>query len=443
MRIRSIIVSLLVLAIGSVSASAQNRVIARDPAGLADLQNICTGILGIQLCKVVEPIGDPQSQVYLVAPGLISDVNQLLQFLLGLLLGKGGDAELDQLLRLPGFANSPSWSAPPSLYDMIPVNYYGTTVWHGYVSQPAVGIIRLTKAQSYFHTSGKGIVAVIDTGVDPTHPALQRVLLSGYDFTRNKNGGSELRDLSNPGDIGDNGSPYQVNQSTMAVVNGNGSNLLSQSKYAGFGHGTMVSGIVHLVAPTASILPLKAFHSDGSGNLSDILRAIYYGVQNGANALNMSFDISTYSQELDKANQYAAQQGLVSMGSVGNNGKAMVVYPAGLHNVMGIASTTNNDTVSSFSNYGQPPVWVGSPGEGIVTTYPFATYAAGWGTSFSTPFVSGTAALLRQINTSSNEASASKAVSHAKYINSELGYGRLDVYQAAAAWCQAVGCPER
>jgi subtilisin family serine protease len=441
MRIRSIIICLLVLAIWGVSANAQNQVIARDPAGLENLQNICTGLLGLPLCKVVEPIGDPQSQLYLVAPGLIGDVDQLLQFLLGFLLPNGGDAELDQLLRLPGFPGSPSWSAPLSLYDVTPVNYYGTTVWHGYVNQPAVGIIRLGQARSSFRTSGKGIVAVIDTGVDPTQPVLHRVLLAGYDFTRNQKGGSELRDLTNPGNIGQNGSPYQVNQSAMAVLDGSGFSLLSQTKYAAFGHGTMVSGIVHLVAPTASILPLKAFHADGTGNLSDILRAIYYGVKNGANVLNMSFDVSTYSAELDKANQYAAKRGVVSVASVGNDGKAVMVYPAGLQNDMGIASTTNSDTVSSFSNYGQPPVWAGSPGEGIVTTYPFATYASGWGTSFSTPFVSGTVALLRQINANLNQASASQAVSHAKYINSELGYGRVDVYQAAGAWCQASGCP--
>lgn len=439
MRTWRIITCLSVLALGSASASAQNQVIARDPLGLKDLQNICTGILGIQLCNVVEPIGDPQAQVYLVAPGLIGDVEELLQFLLGFLLPKGGDAELDQLLQLPGFESSTNWTVPLSLYDITPVNYYGTTVWHGYVSQPAVGIIRLVKAQSSFRISGKGIVAVIDTGVDPTHPALQRVLLPGYDFTRNQNGGSELTDLSDPGDVDENASPYQVNQSTVAVLNGNGDALLSQSQYRAFGHGTMVTGIVHLVAPTASILPLKAFHADGTANLSDILRAMYYGVQKGANAFNMSFDVSTYSTELDKANQYAAKKGVVSVASVGNDGKAVMVYPAGLKNVMGIASTTNNDTLSSFSNFGHPPVWVGSPGEGIVTTYPFATYAAGWGTSFSAPFVSGTAALLRGISGNVNQPVASAAISHAKYIDPDLGYGRLDVYRASE-WCEKLQC---
>src|SRR5262249_22784943 len=155
--------------------------------------------------------------------------------------------------------------------------------------------------------------------------------------------------------------------------------------------GTMVSGIIHLVAPRAQIMPLKAFHADGTGNLSDVLRAIYFATQNNANVLNMSFDFTTSSRELGNAVNYAANHNVISVASVGNDGQQVVVYPAGLSNVIGVASTTNNDQLSSFSNYGQPPVWVGAPGEGIVTTYPYGTYAAGWGTSFSAPFVSGTA----------------------------------------------------
>src|SRR5262249_61828517 len=136
--------------------------------------------------------------------------------------------------------------------------------------------------------------------------------------------------------ITENAGPIKVNQSTMAVVNGNGAATLSEPQYAAFGHGTMTSGIAPLAAPTAKILPLKAFRADGTGNLSDVLRAIYYGVKKGANTFNMSFDISTYSTELDNANKYAASKGAVSVASVGNDGKAVMVYPAGLTNVMGI-----------------------------------------------------------------------------------------------------------
>ena len=68
---------------------------------------------------------------------------------------------------------------------------------------------------------------------------------------------------------------------------------------------------------------------------------------------------------------------------------------------MGVASTNNSDQRSTFSNYGNKIVWVAAPGEGIVTTYPFGSYAAGWGTSFSSPLVSGTAALLSNMQPNS------------------------------------------
>jgi subtilisin family serine protease len=406
-------------------------VIVRDSLGITGLRTTCL-LLG---CKVNGQIDGSLGLVFLIT----SPSGVRLDIFLQTLLGQTGivDAEPDLILRV---AQSQPLPAPSGLWDTTPVSYYGTTVWEGYATQPAVNIINLPGFQSQQNPSstGSGVVGVIDTGVDPGHPALQGALLQGYDFTRNQTAGSELGDVSQSTMAVVNGAaPAQVNQSTMAVVNQQGSSTFSQSQYAAFGHGTMVAGVIHLVAPGAQIMPLKSFRADGTGSLSNVLRAIYYATQNGADILNMSFAFSSYSQELASAVNYATRKGVVCIASVGNDGQQEMVYPAGLNNVIGVASTSNGDTLSSFSNYGQPPVWIAAPGEGIITTYPYGTYAAGWGTSFSAPFVTGTVALLRGLSANINQSSAASAISHAVYISPALGNGRLDVIQATTAWCQA------
>jgi large repetitive protein len=418
-------------------AAAQNRVIVRDTLGLAGLNLSCL----LAGCSVAEALDGTEGQVFLVTGTSKLAVTALLQKLLS--LPGIVDAEPDQLLQL---TQSQSLTAPPGLWDTTPVNYYGTTAWDGYVNQPAVQIINLPTARSAFRVTGAGVVGVIDTGVDPTQPALQGVLKQGYDFTRNQPGGSELADVGQSTMAVVNrspSSPGQVSQSTMAVVNQDEAIDFSQPQYADFGHGTMTSGIVHLVAPTAQIMPLKAFGADGKGYLSNVIAAVYWGTQHGANVFNMSFSFTTYSNEMAQAVNYAANLGVVSVASAGNNGQAMTVYPAGLNNVMGVASVSNEDTLSTFSNYGAPPVWVGAPGEAIISTYPFATYAAGWGTSFSAPFVAGTVALLRSatlpllqvLNLGLDQSLSAHAISHAQSMpGNACGYGILDVYQAVNSW---------
>jgi subtilisin family serine protease len=114
----------------------------------------------------------------------------------------------------------------------------------------------------------------------------------------------------------------------------------------------------------------------------------------------------------------------------------MTAYPAQWRRyVMGVASTSDADTPSLFSNYGDAIVWVAAPGEAIVSTYPFNTYAAGWGTSFSAPFVSGASSLLLDMQASTNESQAAGAVAHAVPLPPEkpMGNGRLDLVQALAS----------
>src|SRR5437879_3471995 len=148
-------------------------------------------------------------------------------------------------------------------------------------------------------------------------------------------------------------------------------------------------GIIHLVAPTARIMPLKAFEADGTAHLFDILRAIYYAVDHGAKVINMSFSTEQRSAELKRAINHAASHGVVCVSSAGNNGARLLVYPAAFDNVLGVGSTSNLDARSAFSNFGDDDVKLAAPGEGIITTYPGGHYADAWGTSCSTPFVSG------------------------------------------------------
>jgi len=406
-------------------------VIVRTNLGLAGLQAVCLS----NGCTVAGNLDGNVGMVFLVtpAPGLLpSLLAQALELVPGI-----NDAEPDQLLTIPpNQTNQTASSTPPQgLWDTTPVNYYGNTVTDGYVNQPAAQIIRVAQAQSVFNVSGVGIVADIDTGVDPTHPALQGVLLVGYDFTRNQPGGSELNDISMsaPPPCETCAAAY-VNQHTAAMLDQHTAAMLDGSQYAAFGHGTMVMGVIHLVAPTAQLLPLKAFSADGSGSLSNILAAIYYAVQNNTNVINMSFDMTTSSTELTNAINYANGHNVICAASSGNDGAEELVYPAGLQNVMGVASTNNQDQRSSFSNYGNQIVWVAAPGEGVITTYPFATYAAGWGTSFSAPMVAGTASLLVNMQSSSSQNQAAWAIAHAKWIGLNMGNGRLDVYGSLSAY---------
>ena len=417
-----IVVLLLLTSLCAVPAHAQARLVVRDSLGLPGINLTCQ-LLG---CNVVRGLGDPQGQLFVVTfPSILNPVTALLK--LNLQLGIVG-VEIDQVVHTQACDAGP---APSYLSDEKPTSYYGTTVWHGYVAQPANMLIRTSTTQSTFHVTGSGVtVAVIDTGVDPTNPVLLNLLVSGYDFTRNTNGGSEKSDVGTSPDLS-NAQTAQVNQRTVAVLDQRTVAVLDGSGYSAFGHGTMTAGIVHLVAPQAKIMPLKSFNADGSGYDSDILRAIYYAVKNGVKVINMSFDYPTYSPELANAIKYVNKNGVILVASAGNDGQQAAVYPGALPSVIDVASTSNSDIQSVFTNYGAPPVWIAAPGEGVVTTYPWGTYAAGWGTSFSTPFVAGTAALMLGTNGNCTSSNVASGLAHAASISDpQLGYGRLDTYQA-------------
>ena len=432
----TLIVAMIILTLAaSKPAAAQSRYIVRSTGGLSSVLNLCN----LLKCQVQGGLDGQVGQTFLVTSSnnllgsLVNGTLTLVESLLGIV-----SIEADHLLPIP---QAPLPSIPSGLYDTAPVNYYGTIAWHGYVAQPATQIIRLVDAQNGFRIGGTGIVAVIDTGVDVNHPVLYPVLLPGYDFTRNQAGASEWLDVSTlqngyvDTDTQDQ-QPGYVQQSTAAVLDQSTAAVLDGKDYTAFGHGTMTSGLIHLVAPNAKILPLKAFSSDGTGYLSNIVAALYYAVQHKANVVNMSFDLTSSSPSLNQAVSYANKAGVVLVAAAGNEDTNAAVYPAALNSsVVGIASTTNWDSRSTFSNYGAVDVWIAAPGENIVSTFPGGTYASASGTSFSSPIVAGTVALMLSAKQQSvNQSQAAKALSHAQQLTPDLNHGRLNVYQAISAW---------
>ena len=332
--------------------------------------------------------------------------------------------------------------------------YFGSIAWGAYVDQPAASLIHVS--DSHRLATGEGTVAFLDTGVDFSHPVLASSLVMGWDFTRNWSGGSDAPDLfqSTTPMLAQSTTPILdqsttpilddsivVNQSTTPILDDGASFILSQSTTPildgfqaphAYGHGTMVAGLIHLAAPTARLMPVKVFSSDGTSTLSLIISGIYYAVDHGAKVINMSFSFGGTSQEMTNAISYANSHRVIMVSSAGNNGQAIVTFPAGYNQVMGVGSTNSQDVRSSFSNYGSV-LTVAAPGEGLVTTYPFNRYAAGWGTSFSAPLVAGAVALLVDMNPNISQAQAAQAISHAASIGHGMGAGRLDLLQACKA----------
>jgi hypothetical protein len=355
---------------------------------------------------------------------------------------------------------APTGSASAALSDPNYQNFFGNPVWASYVTQAALaqidwGYSPAASRQSVgSNTPGYGtVVVVIDTGVDPSHPALQGVLIPGYDFVNNQPVGSAWTDVDqSTAAILNQSTAALLNQSTVAILNGYQVVQLNQSTAAildqstaailngitlpaEFGHGTMVAGLVHLVAPGAQIMPLKAFAADGSANSSDIVSAIYYAVANGATVINMSFSLQDLSSELLLAVNYATRHGVVCVVSVGNSAQTTAVYPASLGNVIGVGSVSAAGTFSAFSSYGPDLLTLVAPGEGLITTYPGGHWAGVSGTSSSAALTSATVAIglgkenqrLTNPGTFSDLDDAMDAIASVNAYDPTLGWGVLDV----------------
>ena len=204
-------------------------------------------------------------------------------------------------------------------------------------------------------------VAVIDDGIDLKHTDLLNQIVSPYDV---------------------------VTKSFSKIAAGN--------------HGTHVAGIVGSsidngllgagVAPKTSIMPINVFSGEGAYT-SHIIEGIHYAVDNGAEIINLSLGNYIYSANLNNAIQYAYDNDVTIIAAAGNDSTNLPSYPASYDNVISVGSTTENDRLSAFSNFGKD-IDLTAPGSSIFSTLPNNSFGSMSGTSMASPIVAGVAALI-------------------------------------------------
>lgn len=215
-------------------------------------------------------------------------------------------------------------------------------------------------------------VAVLDTGVDLTHPRLStRLMTNGYDFVD--------RDAS-PAEVADG-------------VDDNGNGAIDEA----FGHGTYVAGLIALVAPGARILPVRVLDSDGSGSTWTVMQGLAFAAARGATVVNLSLGGPVWGDVAERQLGHLADNGVIVVAAAGNDASPVEVYPAASPHVVGVGSIDGaTGSAATFSNRGSW-VSVASPGVGITSTYPGGRYAVWGGTSASTPVVSAVLAISARI----------------------------------------------
>jgi subtilisin family serine protease len=251
-----------------------------------------------------------------------------------------------------------------------------------YAEQYAFGLLGLDLA----HTKSRGfgtVIAVLDTGIDASHPALAGRVLDG---------GLSLVGLLSPN--------VEVIDGIDSDNDGNPAEM--------HGHGTFVAGLISAVAPDAKLLSVRVLDDDGYGDLFRITKGMFWAIDQGVDVINMSLGSTYKGQGAEDAALEAEMKGIAVVAAAGNqNIEKPREYPACDNHVVGVASTDWIDLKAPFSNYndrlalsapGDTLIFgsgLADPTKAIVSTTPGGGYAFWEGTSLSTAFVSGTIALVR------------------------------------------------
>jgi hypothetical protein len=305
--------------------------------------------------------------------------------------------------------------AEPVLANITPNDFYYGNQW--YLSK-----IKADSAWDKISGSPDIVIAVIDSGIQINHPDLKN------NIWRNKQEipGNNIDDDKN-GFIDDsNGWDFVTDTPDPSPK------FTADWTEAGVSHGTMVAGIIAAsgnneegvagVTWQAQIMALKVLGDKGEGRLSNVIRAIDYATNNGADIINLSFVSFNYSEGMQEAIRRAHSAGVMIVAAAGNeqadgvgyNIEKTPIYPAcydgeliGENMVIGVAASDALDQKAKFSSYGSSCVDLVAPGisffsavtKGSVAEFPNKIYDGYWsGTSMAAPQVSATLALIAQAN---------------------------------------------
>jgi subtilisin family serine protease len=339
-------------------------------------------------------------------------------------------AEPNYTYRHQQVSNDPGF---PQLYGMqgpstSPANQFGSNAAAAW----AAGVVGSTNVY----------VAVIDEGIQPTHPDLDgQIWTNPFEIPGN---GVDDDDNGYVDDI--NGFDFANNDNTVydGGTRGNGDD-----------HGTHVSGTIGAIGNNntgvvgvnwrVTIISAKFLGANG-GTTANAVRAIDYvtdlKLRHGLNivATNNSWGGGGFSQALRDAIERANQAGILFVAAAGNagaNNDTTPNYPSNYTNanVIAVAAITSTGALASFSNFGATTVDIGAPGSGIISTTAFNTYSNYSGTSMATPHVTGAIALYASVNPGASAAQIknailSSAVPTASLAGRTVTGGRLDVARA-------------
>ena len=260
----------------------------------------------------------------------------------------------------------------------------------------------ISAMQAWATTKGSGevVVAVLDSGVDYTHPDLAKniwrrpgIIIAYQDEDLTPDG--PIDDINGLNLLEDTGDPMDDN-----------------------GHGTHCAGIIGAeggneigvagVNWTVKIMPLKFMDAEGVATVRDAIEAINYVINRKRAGVNVRVISSSWgsmakSRALEDVIRRAGEEGILIVAAAGNassDNDAKPHYPASydLNNVISVAALNRNDELTTFSNFGATSVDVAAPGQQIVSTWLEHGYQEKQGTSMATPFVSGVAALILAAN---------------------------------------------